>query len=172
MTASASRVQTPTTPQLHNRPASRTCLPSILLTNGTAPTVSALPKPSPPPKPPTQPTQTVPATGTRLQGTQNLVQALGTAYDLGNAASTQQLSGGCFPREFFNVVFAVLNAASGQMLNYLQLMKHLDFKEAWTHSLENKFGRLFQGIGGCTAKSTNTCISSTSNRYRQTDLGT
>ena len=105
-TASAPRVKIQPTTQPHDGPASRTRsrLPPILRAKGIAPAVSAPPNPSPPPKPPTQSTHTGPAAGTRsqtqAQGTQNLVQALGTAYDLGNAASTQQLSGRRFPREF------------------------------------------------------------------------
>ena len=50
------------------------------------------------------------------------------------------------------------HASSGQMLNYRQLMKHLELKEAWNLLLANEFGRLFQGIGGRTQKPTNTCF--------------
>ena len=44
------------------------------------------------------------------------------------------------------------------MLNYRQLMKHPEHKEAWNISSANEFGRLFQGIGGRTNKPTNTCF--------------
>ena len=133
--------------------------PLILCKSGNGPAVSAPPKQTPPPTLPEDSSQTVPAAGTQLQGTQNLVQALGTAYDLGSAASTNQLSSRRFPQDFFNVAFTVLNATSGQMLNYWQLMKHSDFKEAWTHTLIGERVRTtFPGIGGHIAKPTNTCF--------------
>ena len=52
----------------------------------------------------------------------------------------------------------MLNAISGQMLNYWQLMKHPEFKETWTRSSANKFGRIFQGVGSQTKKPTNACF--------------
>ena len=112
MIASALRVKAPTQTLLHNGPAPRTrsCLLPVLCKDGNSPAVSTPPKPSPPPKPPGRPPQTGPAAGTRLQGTQNLVQALGTAYDLGNTSSTKQLFRPVFPTRIFNVAFAVLDA--------------------------------------------------------------
>ena len=87
------------------------------------------------------------------------MQALAASYDPSRSSSSaKRLSSRRFPKDFFNVAFAVLDATSGQMLNYRQLLQHPQFKEQWSHSSANKFGRLFQGIGGCIAKSTNTCF--------------
>ena len=63
-----------------------------------------------------------PATRTRSRTT-NLSQALAASYDLGNKSSAQRLSSRKFPRDFFNVAFAVLDATSGEMLNYRQLIQ-------------------------------------------------
>ena len=98
-----------------------------------------------------------PAAATRSQAP-TLVTALSTAYELGNTASNKQLSSRRFPREFFNTAFAVLDASLGQMLNYRQLRKHPELKEAWNLSSANEFGRLFQGIGDGTKKPSNTCF--------------
>ena len=88
-----------------------------------------------------------------------MAQALAASYDLGRSSSSaKSLSSRRFPKDFFNVAFAVLDATSGQMLNYRQLLQHPKFKEQWSHSSANEFGRLFQGIGGRIAKPTNTCF--------------
>ena len=98
-----------------------------------------------------------PATRTRSRVT-NITQALAASYDLGNKSSAKRLSSRQFPRDFFNVAFAVLDATSGEMLNYRQLIQRPEFKKEWSHSSANEFGRLFQGIGGRIAKPTNTCF--------------
>ena len=53
---------------------------------------------------------------------------------------------------------AVLDAESGKMLEYRQLLRHPTMKADWSHSSANEFGRLFQGIGGRIEKPTNTCF--------------
>ena len=50
---------------------------------------------------------------------------------------------------------AVLDRKTGKMLKYRQLIRHPDFREDWTRSSANEFGRLAQGIGG-RVKGTNT----------------
>ena len=42
---------------------------------------------------------------------------------------------------------AVLDKATGKKLEYRQLIKHPDYKDAWNLSGANEFGRLLQGIG-------------------------
>ena len=71
--------------------------------------------------------------------------------------SASNLSRRCFPKDFFTVANAVLDASTGDMLKYRQLIRHPDFREAWTHSAANEFGRLFQGVGGRIKNPTNTC---------------
>ncbi|EJK68827.1 hypothetical protein THAOC_09958 [Thalassiosira oceanica] len=56
------------------------------------------------------------------------------------------------------VANAVLDAESGKMLEYRQLLRHPTMKADWNHSSANEFGRLFQGIGGRIDKPTNTCF--------------
>ena len=43
---------------------------------------------------------------------------------------------------------AVMDAQTGQMLNYRQLMWHPDYKGSWSLSSANKFGQLANGVGG------------------------
>jgi hypothetical protein len=43
---------------------------------------------------------------------------------------------------------SVLDQETGQLLEYRQLLKHPKFKEIWTRSAADEFGRLAQGIGG------------------------
>ena len=42
------------------------------------------------------------------------------------------------------------------MLNYRQLMQHPDYKQQWSQSSANKFGRLANGVGGRIKNPTNT----------------
>ena len=42
---------------------------------------------------------------------------------------------------------AVLNKATGKMLNYRQLMRHPTYKKDWQLSSANEFGRLANGVG-------------------------
>mgnify|MGYP006160256745 CR=1 FL=1 len=42
----------------------------------------------------------------------------------------------------------VINMETGQALEYRQLLRHPKFKEAWSTSAANEFGRLAQGVGG------------------------
>ena len=46
------------------------------------------------------------------------------------------------------VVHAVLDQETGQLLEYRQLLKHPRFKEVWNRSSADEFGRLAQGVGG------------------------
>ena len=50
---------------------------------------------------------------------------------------------------------AVMDAATGKMMNYRQLMQSPSHKEVWSRSSANEFGRLAQGVGG-RIKGTNT----------------
>ena len=50
---------------------------------------------------------------------------------------------------------AVLDAETGKMLNYRQLMTHQTYKKSWKFSSANAFGRLANGVGG-RVKGTNT----------------
>jgi hypothetical protein len=43
---------------------------------------------------------------------------------------------------------AVMDADTGKLLNYRQLMRSMKYREAWSFSLANEFGRLANGIGG------------------------
>jgi hypothetical protein len=43
---------------------------------------------------------------------------------------------------------AVMDKSSGKMLNYRQLMRHPDYREQWSLSSANEFGRLANGVGG------------------------
>ncbi len=43
---------------------------------------------------------------------------------------------------------AVMDADTVKLLNYRQLMKSTKYREAWSLSSANKFGRLANGIGG------------------------
>jgi hypothetical protein len=45
---------------------------------------------------------------------------------------------------------------TGKLLNYRQLMKNPKYKNAWSLSAANKFGRLANGIGGRIKQPTNT----------------
>ena len=51
---------------------------------------------------------------------------------------------------------AVMDAQTGQMLNYRQLMRHPDHKGPWSLSSANEFGRLANGVGGRIKNPTNT----------------
>ena len=60
---------------------------------------------------------------TRSKTTANLTQALAASYDLTNERmSAARLAGRKFPKHFFDVANAVLDADTGQMLNYRRLM--------------------------------------------------
>jgi hypothetical protein len=43
---------------------------------------------------------------------------------------------------------AVVDADTGKLLNYRQLMRSTKYREAWSLSSANEFGRLANGIGG------------------------
>jgi hypothetical protein len=45
---------------------------------------------------------------------------------------------------------AVMDANTGKLLNYRQLMRSTKYRETWSLSSANKFGRLANGIGGPT----------------------
>jgi hypothetical protein len=43
---------------------------------------------------------------------------------------------------------AVMDADTGKLLNYRQLMRSTKYRQAWSLSSANKFGQLANGIGG------------------------
>jgi len=51
---------------------------------------------------------------------------------------------------------AVMDKGTGKMLNYRQLMRHPDYKQEWSQSSANEFGRLANGVGGRIKNPTNT----------------
>jgi hypothetical protein len=55
-----------------------------------------------------------------------------------------------------NQAMAVMDADTGKLLNYRQLMRSTKYREAWSLSSANKFGRLANGIGGRIKNPTNT----------------
>jgi hypothetical protein len=50
---------------------------------------------------------------------------------------------------------AVMDADMGKLLNYRQLMISTKYRQAWSLSPANKFGRLANGIGGTIKNPTN-----------------
>ncbi len=55
-----------------------------------------------------------------------------------------------------NQAMAVMDAETGKLLNYRQLMRNTKYREAWSLSSANEFGRLANGIGGRIKNPTNT----------------
>jgi hypothetical protein len=51
---------------------------------------------------------------------------------------------------------AVMDADTGKLLNYCQLMQSTKYPDAWSLSSANKFGRVANGVGGCIKNPTNT----------------
>jgi hypothetical protein len=51
---------------------------------------------------------------------------------------------------------AVMDADTGKLLNHCQLMQSTKYRDAWSLSLANKFGRLANGVGGNIENLTNT----------------
>jgi hypothetical protein len=51
---------------------------------------------------------------------------------------------------------AVMDADTGKLLNYRQLMQSTKYRDAWSLSLANKFGQLDNGVGGRIKNPTNT----------------
>ncbi len=51
---------------------------------------------------------------------------------------------------------AVMDADTGKLLNYQQLMRSTKYRDAWSLSSANQFGRLANGVGGCIENPTNT----------------
>jgi hypothetical protein len=49
-----------------------------------------------------------------------------------------------------------MDADTGKLLNYRQLMRSTKYKKAWSLSSANEFGRLANGIGGRIKNPTNT----------------
>ncbi len=49
-----------------------------------------------------------------------------------------------------------MDADTGKLLNYHQLMQSTKYQDAWSLSLANKFGRLANGVGGHIKNLTNT----------------
>ncbi len=50
----------------------------------------------------------------------------------------------------------VMDADTGKLLNYCQLMQSTKYRNAWSLSLANKFGQLANGVEGCIKNPTNT----------------
>ena len=55
-----------------------------------------------------------------------------------------------------NQAMAVMDADTGKLLNYRQLLRNEKYREAWSLSSANEFGRLANGIGGRIKNPTNT----------------
>ena len=72
--------------------------------------------------------------------TSNVLQQINSAFQLSSITTENT------PQMIAN---AVLDADSGKMLEYRQLMHHKTpkFQKIWTTSAANEFGRLFQGVG-------------------------
>ena len=51
---------------------------------------------------------------------------------------------------------AVMDAETGKLLNYRQLMRDPKYKKNWSISSANEFGRLANGVGGRIKNPTNT----------------
>jgi hypothetical protein len=51
---------------------------------------------------------------------------------------------------------AVMDADTEKLLNYCQLMQSTKYRDAWSLSLANEFGRLANGVGGRIKNPTNT----------------
>ncbi len=51
---------------------------------------------------------------------------------------------------------AVMDADTGKLLNYCELMQSTKYQDGWSLSSANKFGRLANGVGGCIKNPTNT----------------
>ncbi len=51
---------------------------------------------------------------------------------------------------------AIMEADTGKLLNYCQLMQSTKYRDAWSLSSANKFGRLANGVGGHIKNPTNT----------------
>ena len=51
---------------------------------------------------------------------------------------------------------AIMDADTGKLLNYEQLMKNPKYKKKWATSLANEFGQLINGAGERIKKPTNT----------------
>jgi hypothetical protein len=64
-------------------------------------------------------------------------------------------------------VMAVMEADTGKLLNYRQLISSTKFRKAWSLLLANEFGKLAIGIGG-QKKPPTLSNSSTNTRYLQT----
>ena len=51
---------------------------------------------------------------------------------------------------------AIMDADTGQLLNYCQLMQSTQYRDAWSLSLAYEFGQLANGVGGHINNPTNT----------------
>eukprot|EP00804_Cyclotella_cryptica_P025587 CCRYP_002823-RE/>CCRYP_002823-RE protein AED:0.29 eAED:0.29 QI:0/0/0/1/0/0/2/0/609 len=77
------------------------------------------------------------------------------------ANAVTDLKAGRFPdafrklEQYVDQALAVLDVDSGKQLNYRQLLKHPRYKDAWSRSAADEFGRLAQGVG-TRVKGTNT----------------
>ena len=58
----------------------------------------------------------------------------------------------------------VLDAETGKMFNYRQLMRHPNYKKDWILSSANEFGRLANGVDGQVK------VTNTSNFIRMKDV--
>jgi hypothetical protein len=55
---------------------------------------------------------------------------------------------------------------TGEYLNYQQLIRNPKYKEIWSESAANEFGRLAQGVGG-RVKATNTIFLSAKTKFQK-----
>ena len=49
---------------------------------------------------------------------------------------------------YFHQALDVMDTDTGKILSYIQLMRNPKFKNNWSTSSENEFGRLENGVGG------------------------
>ena len=56
----------------------------------------------------------------------------------------------------YNQVLAIMDKDTGKLLSYRQLMRNPKFKNNWSTSSKNEFGRLANGVGGRIKNPTNT----------------
>ena len=80
------------------------------------------------------------------------------AVEISNSCpSARQASARKFPMQFLcDFAGAVLDADTGELLEYRQLIRNPKYKEDWKYSFGNEIGRLAQGMPGGRARGTNT----------------
>ena len=85
-----------------------------------------------------------PSQNTRAANQQRLTSALEIA---GLSLNAKQASRRRFPLAFFcTLAAAVLDGATGELMEYRHLIKHPKYKQPWKYSFGNEIGRLAQGM--------------------------